>query len=139
MAQVEHADLWMERNNCYAHLVRELFGSPPTRNYKFLSLEMLRIEMRGLWLASVTSYYFPPQTLNRFLEVVKPQVNGANFATVEYVKRAGNWEIVGDGVFTRQAKDMVPENPNGGDEANATLSVNPGSRSRAHKEADSDD
>ena len=36
MAKVEHTDLWMERNNCYAHLIRELFGAPPTRNYKFI-------------------------------------------------------------------------------------------------------
>lgn len=36
MANVEHTDLWMERNNCYAHVMRELFGAPPTLNYKFL-------------------------------------------------------------------------------------------------------
>lgn len=36
MLDVEPTDLWMERNNCYAHMVRELFGAPPTRNYKYL-------------------------------------------------------------------------------------------------------
>lgn len=46
------------------------------------------------------------------------------FATVEYVKRAGNWNIVGEGIFSRNSEDMVPENPEGGIEGNSTLSVN---------------
>jgi len=36
MKQVEAEDLWMERNSCYALLMRELFNTPPIGNYKYL-------------------------------------------------------------------------------------------------------
>jgi F-box-like len=29
-------DLWMERNTCYAYVMRELFSSPPSGNYRYL-------------------------------------------------------------------------------------------------------
>ncbi|TVY39686.1 hypothetical protein LSUB1_G002590 [Lachnellula subtilissima] len=93
MANVEHTDLWMERNNCYAHMVRELFGAPPTRNYKYLQqFESGDAADRDAWLMAV-----------------------------EYVKRAGNWNIVGEGIFSRNSEDMVPENPEGGIEGNSTF------------------
>jgi hypothetical protein len=38
MVQVEVEDLWMERNSCYASIVRELFNSPPLGNYKYLQV-----------------------------------------------------------------------------------------------------
>ena len=38
MVQVEAEDLWMERNSCYATVVRELFNSPPLGNYKHLKV-----------------------------------------------------------------------------------------------------
>lgn len=51
MAQVEHTDLWMERNNCYAHFMRELFGSPPNGNYKYLqSFESGDAADKDAWL-----------------------------------------------------------------------------------------
>ncbi|TVY57408.1 hypothetical protein LCER1_G000814 [Lachnellula cervina] len=93
MLDVEPTDLWMERNNCYAHMVRELFGAPPTRNYKYLQqFESGDAADRDAWLMAV-----------------------------EYVKRAGNWNIVGEGIFARNSEDMVPENPEGGIEGNSTF------------------
>lgn len=38
MTKVEPDDLWGERNSCYASLVRELFNSPPSDNYKYLQV-----------------------------------------------------------------------------------------------------
>ncbi|TVY32216.1 hypothetical protein LOCC1_G007745 [Lachnellula occidentalis] len=93
MADVEHTDLWMERNNCYAHMVRELFGAPPTRNYKYLQqFESGDSADQDAWLMAV-----------------------------EYVKRAGNWNVAGEGIFSRNSEDMVPENPEGGIEGNSTF------------------
>jgi hypothetical protein len=60
------------------------------------------------------------------------------FITVEYVKRANNgWKILGDGVFAREPEDLVPENLEGGDEANSALSVK--QATRALSEADIDE
>lgn len=60
------------------------------------------------------------------------------FTAVEYVKRANNgWKILGDGVFARDPEDLVPENPEGGVEANSALSVN--QATRALSEADIDE
>lgn len=38
MIQVEQEDLWMERNSCYAAVMRELFSSPPTGNFQYLEV-----------------------------------------------------------------------------------------------------
>ncbi len=38
MVQVEAEDLWMERNSCYATIIRELFNSPPLGNYRHLKV-----------------------------------------------------------------------------------------------------
>lgn len=55
--------------------------------------------------------------------VLNPKI--AYSTLVEYVKRAGNgWNVVGDGIFARNREDLPPENPEGGIEENATLSVN---------------
>jgi hypothetical protein len=38
MTQVEAGDLWLERNSCYAILMRELFNAPPLMNFKYLQV-----------------------------------------------------------------------------------------------------
>jgi len=58
------------------------------------------------------------------LPFIKKTQQILTFPPVEYVKRAGNWNVVGEGVFARSPEDMVPENPEGGIEGNSTLSVN---------------
>lgn len=97
VAQVDRADLWMERNSCYALLMRELFNSPPTLNFKHLRIfESGDAADRDAW----------------------------NMA-VEYVKRAGNgWMAAADGVFLRNTEDLAPEPEEGEDAARSTLSVN---------------
>jgi hypothetical protein len=89
LIQVERADLWMERNSCYALLMRELFNAPPLLNYKYLQVfESGDAADRDAW----------------------------NMA-VEYVKRVGNgWRTAADGVFVRDPEDLAPE-PAEGDEA----------------------
>ena len=98
VTQLDMQDLWMERNSCYALLMRELFNAPPTRNYKYLQVfESGDAADKDAW----------------------------NMA-VEYVKRAGNgWRVAGDGVFERDSEDLVPE-PEEGDEGGnpSLLSVN---------------
>jgi hypothetical protein len=74
MKQVESEDLWMERNSCYAMLMRELFTSPPSGNFKYLKT---------------------------FESGDAADVDAWNMA-VEYVKRAGNgWTVAGEGIFVR--------------------------------------
>lgn len=71
---VEIEDLWMERNNCYAVLLREMFNNPPEANYRYLkSFESGDAADTDAWEMAV-----------------------------EFVKRAGGaWKITGDGVFER--------------------------------------
>ena len=79
MKQVESEDLWVERNRCYAILMRELFNTPPTGNFKYLkAFESGDSADKDAWSMAV-----------------------------EYVKRAGNgWKAAEDGVFVR---DVPPE------------------------------
>jgi len=81
MAQVEAEDLWMERNSCYALLMRELFNSPPMQNYKYLQVfESGDAADRDAW-----------------------------HMAVEFVKRSGNgWKVAADGVFVKDLKDAAP-------------------------------
>lgn len=82
MEMVDSEDLWMERNSCYAILMRELFNSPPLLNYR--SLEVF--------------------------ESGDAADTDAWQMAVEYVKRAGNgWKIASEGVLTRDPKDLCPE------------------------------
>ena len=87
MAQVEMEDLWMERNSCYALLMRELFNAPPIGNFKHLQVfESGDAADKDAW----------------------------NMA-VEYIKRAGNgWQVAGEGVFERNPEDLTPEPEEGG-------------------------
>ncbi len=96
MAQVESEDLWMERNSCYALLMRELFNSPPTGHYKYLK-------------------YFESGDA--------ADVDAWNMA-VEFVKRSGNGRsVAGEGVFEKKSDGLVPE-PEGSDHTESpTLSV----------------
>jgi hypothetical protein len=98
MSQVESEDLWMERNSCYALLMRELFNSPPIGNYKYLQIfESGDAADKDAWEMAV-----------------------------EYVKRANNgWKVAEDGVFVRDAADLSPEPQGGIDGGEPTsLSVN---------------
>ncbi|QSZ32945.1 hypothetical protein DSL72_002528 [Monilinia vaccinii-corymbosi] len=71
---VEIEDLWMERNNCYAVLLREMFNNPPEANYRYL----------------------------KTFESGDAADTDAWEMAVEFVKRAGGaWKITGDGVFER--------------------------------------
>ncbi|KAH8808004.1 hypothetical protein F5884DRAFT_676331 [Xylogone sp. PMI_703] len=79
MTNVDPEDLWMERNSCYALLMRELFNVPPTGNYRYLK------EFESGDAADRDSWHM----------------------AVEYVKRAGNgWKVAGDGVFVRTPEDI---------------------------------
>ncbi|RDL39113.1 uncharacterized protein BP5553_03453 [Venustampulla echinocandica] len=96
MTMIEAENLWMERNSCYATVVRELFNAPPLGNYKYLQIfESGDAADRDAWL--MAGKLFP----------------------VEYVKRSGNgWRIAGDGVFVRDSKDLAPERPDDGEGEN---------------------
>ncbi len=98
MAQIEAEDLWMERNSCYALLMRELFNAPPVGNYKYLQV----------------------------FESGDAADKDAWDMAVEYVKRAANgWKVAGDGVFVRDTKGPGPGPAAGGFEGeSSTLSVN---------------
>jgi hypothetical protein len=78
MKQVEAEDLWMERNSCYALLMRELFNAPPLGNYKYLQeFESGDAADKDAWDMAV-----------------------------EYVKRgAYGWKVAREGVFVRETKD----------------------------------
>ncbi|CAG8953791.1 hypothetical protein HYFRA_00006683 [Hymenoscyphus fraxineus] len=96
MVQVELEDLWGERNSCYASLVRELFNSPPSKNYKHLQVfESGDAADRDAWLMAV-----------------------------EYVRRSNNgWKISSDGVFVRDPSEVDKENEHTNDGENTSLSV----------------
>lgn len=95
MVQVEVEHLWMERNSCYALLMRELFNTPPMINYKYL----------------------------RVFESGDAADADAWHMAVEFVKRAGNgWKVARDGVFVRELKDLEAE-PEGGNEAEGSSSL----------------
>jgi hypothetical protein len=97
MAYVQGEDLWMERNSCYALLMRELFGTPPLLNYRYIQIfESGDAADREAWSMAV-----------------------------EYVKRVNNgWKPVADGVFLRDPKDLA-QGAREGEEANlSSLSVN---------------
>ncbi|KAJ5038169.1 uncharacterized protein L3040_007037 [Drepanopeziza brunnea f. sp. 'multigermtubi'] len=74
MANTEEEDLWMERNSCYAHLMRELFSDSPQSNYQHLQIfESGDAADRDAWLLAVG-----------------------------YVERAGgSWKVAGDGILVR--------------------------------------
>jgi hypothetical protein len=84
MTQVESENLWMERNRCYALLMRELFNVPLIGNYRWLqTFESGDAEDKDGW----------------------------NMA--EYVKSAGNsagngWKVTEEGVFVRDETDFPP-------------------------------
>jgi hypothetical protein len=94
MAQVEPEDLWMERNSCYALLMRELFNVPSLQNYKYLrNFESGDAADKDAWLMAV-----------------------------EYVKRAGNgWKVGGEGVFIRDVTESDPAPPEGEEAGSSTL------------------
>jgi hypothetical protein len=84
MKQVEADDLWMERNSCYAMLMRELFTPPLSENFKNLQV---------------------------FESGDAADIDAWEMA-VEYVKRAGDgWRIAGEGVFVRDSSQ--PEGVDG--------------------------
>lgn len=90
MYRVAVDDLWMERNNCYALLVRELFEPPANGNYKHLK------SFESGDAADVVAW---------------------NMA-VDYVKRAGGgWVVERDGVFVREAKSENEAGDGNGEEA----------------------
>ncbi|KAM3078319.1 hypothetical protein ACMFMG_006205 [Clarireedia jacksonii] len=76
MKGVEPEDLWMERNNCYALLMRELFTQPPEGNFRHLKIfESGDAADKDAWAMAV-----------------------------EFVKRASpEWRVESDGVFVRDA------------------------------------
>jgi len=76
MKEVDTEDLWMERNRCYAILIRDLLNPPPHHKAKYLT----RFES-GDAAGDLEAW-------NR---------------GVEHVNRAGsNWRVQSDGVFMRQ-------------------------------------
>jgi len=97
MEQVVTEELWMERNSCYALLMRELFNAPPVDNYQYLEVfESGDAADRDAWLMAL-----------------------------EYVKRAGNgWKVAADGVFTRELKNVLSESVDGDPDEGTSLSVN---------------
>jgi hypothetical protein len=96
MEMVESEDLWMERNSCYALLMRELFNSPPLHNYRYLEI----------------------------FESGDAADTDAWQMAVEYVKRAGQgWKVAAEGILIRDPKDLCPEPEEGDDEEGSSLSV----------------
>jgi hypothetical protein len=76
MEYIDPNDMWLERNSCYAYIMRELFSSPPQGNYRYLR------EFESGDAADVDAWEM----------------------AVEYVKRAGGgWQVEKPGVFV---KDM---------------------------------
>lgn len=54
MANVTAEGLWMERNACYAMIIRELFGQPLTGHYKHLKeLKSDDAADKGSWQMAV--------------------------------------------------------------------------------------
>jgi hypothetical protein len=76
MSRIDPNDCWLERNSCYAYIMRELFSSPPSGNYCYLK------EFESGDAADIDAWKM----------------------AVEYVKRAGGgWRVERTGVFV---KDM---------------------------------
>ncbi|KAH8601727.1 hypothetical protein B0O99DRAFT_588912 [Bisporella sp. PMI_857] len=80
MDQVEAEDPWMERNSCYALVMRELSNTPPLGNYRYLKVfESGDAADEGAWLMAI-----------------------------EFVKRAGaGWFVEGPGAFVRELDDAM--------------------------------
>lgn len=98
MKQIEAEDLWMERNSCYALLMRELFTSPPSENISKLQV----------------------------FESGDAADKAAWHMAVEYVKRAGNgWTVAGDGVFVRDPNFKREDGAGNEQEELGALSVSP--------------
>lgn len=94
MEMVDSEDLWMERNSCYALLMRELFNSPPLLNYRSLEI----------------------------FESGDAADTDAWQMAVEYVKRAGmGWKVAAEGILTRDPKDLFPEPGPGEDEEGSSF------------------
>ncbi len=94
MKWINQDDLWLERNSCYAYIMRELFNSPQSGNYCYIK---------------------------EFESGDAADIDGWEMA-VEYVKRAGGgWKVEKPGVFvkdtelaTKQDKDKKdPETEEG--------------------------
>jgi len=96
MAQVDAEDLWMERNNCYATVMRELFSQPPTHNFLHLKeFESGDAADQDAWAMAV-----------------------------EYVKRADNgWKVAGEGVFIKDPNFSDPNTRNQPANAEAVSSM----------------
>lgn len=76
MKYLDPNDMWIERNSCYAYIMRELFTNPPPGNYRYIR------EFESGDAADVDAWEM----------------------AVEYVKRAGGgWRVEKPGVFV---KDM---------------------------------
>jgi hypothetical protein len=74
MGDIEVTDLWLERNSCYALVMRELFAQPPSRNYRYINtFESGDVADTEAW-----------------------------FMGVEFVKRTSTgWKVLKKGVFVR--------------------------------------
>ncbi|PQE23676.1 F-box domain-containing protein [Rutstroemia sp. NJR-2017a BVV2] len=96
MKGIEPEDLWMERNNCYALLMRELFSQPPEGNYRHLKIfESGDAADKDAWAMAV-----------------------------EFVKRAGpEWRVESDGVFVKDAKKRADQ---GGDDDSSSSPLSSG-------------
>lgn len=78
MSHLDPNDLWMERNSCYAFVMRELFSAPPSGNYTFL----------------------------KEFESGDHADEDAWEMAVEYVRRAGRgWKIERRGVFVKDLEE----------------------------------
>lgn len=85
---LDENDLWLERNSCYAYVMRELFSSPPSGNYCFLK------EFESGDAADVDAWEM----------------------AVEYVKRAGGgWKVEKPGVFVKDMELAAKQDKNATD------------------------
>jgi hypothetical protein len=96
MKGIEPEDLWMERNNCYALLMRELFSQPPEGNYRHLKIfESGDAADKDAWAMAV-----------------------------EFIKRAGSeWRVESDGVLVKDAKKRAADQEGDDDSSSSPLSV----------------
>lgn len=77
MMYLDQNDMWLERNSCYAYIMRELFNNPPSGNYRYLR------EFESGDAADVDAWEM----------------------AVEYVKRAGGgWRVEKPGVFVKDTE-----------------------------------
>jgi hypothetical protein len=77
MKYLDPNDMWLERNSCYAYIMRELFHSPPQDNYRYLR------EFESGDAADIDAWEM----------------------AVEYVKRAGGgWRVEKPGVFVKDTE-----------------------------------